>query len=761
MSDLPVAALLVHPDRGIVAANSEAVWMLLGSASTESTTAALDGGLANETVLSIRQLASSARSGPATSTLELVSDGRTRQLRARAKWQIDAGVGLVTLEELPDLSDIQHALEHSERLYDTFLQQSPAGILHLDADGNVTFENDQARSLFDAAGGSSWIGRRAHEADSLDESARERIRDLIAKGENFKMHRVRIAATDGMFRMVVLQGTAVHHPDGSRVGSILMLLDQTDVVLQDQSIQLRNRFRTAEANIRRAASVESDEQSFLNGAARTMAEAVGAEHLGIVVSSPHDDAFRVRAQWPQSGDAGALAAGGGDEDPLLEANRDGVFWTPFLVGDDVGGFVAYFDHRPLTQHERTSLLEHMDGLVRVFERQWRTVQLGYRYRLAVNSIEDGLFNYVLDPTGERRYLFATDQFEGLFGHHPRDIIRPDAPAAWFSAGLDDAGLKAMENHHAALSAGVASRTVFRFVSPDGRVRWLREDASPQREASGRLTVTGIVVDVTEQKEAEEMLDRARRAAEAEARRKTAFIATMSHELRTPLGTVHGFADLLRRELDELPPDAPLAGLAEFATAIEERSGELLTVVEDLLDLSNLESGLLALSRLPVDLEAVVHSVVSRSTSAAEAKGLRLHVDAAHDGSARVSAPVSATGDALRVERILDRIMSNAIKFTPSGLIRVSVGSDDSHGFIQIADEGVGMSEEQLQRVFEPFVQGDDRLNRSYEGAGLGMTVAKRLAVAMGGDLEASSTPDVGTTVVLRLPLVASPGAAAD
>lgn len=731
--------------------------MLLGSASTEAATEALEKGLADESNRAIRMLASEARSSPTESVIRLESDSRNRQIRVRAKWQIDAGVALIALEELPDLSDIQHALEHSERLYDTFLQQSPAGILHLDADGNVTFENDQARALFDAAGGSSWIGKRVADIDSLAEAARSGIQKLVAAGTDFKMHRVRIASPDERFRIVVLQGTAVYHPDGSRVGSVLMLLDQTDVVLQDESIQLRNRFRTAEANIRRAASLESDEQSFLNVAAKTMAEAIGAQHLGIVVASPHDDAFRVRAQWLRRDATPQKGIGTDDIDPLLEANREGVFWTPFLVGDDVGGFVAYFDDRQLTELERTSILEHVDSLVRVFERQWRTVQLGYRYRLAVNSIEDGLFNYVLDPSGDRRYLFATDQFEGLFGHHPRDIIRPDAPAAWFSGGLDEVGRKAMENHHAALSAGVASRTVFRFVRPDGEVRWLREDATPQREASGRLTVTGIVVDVTEQKDAEEMLDRARRAAEAEARRKTAFIATMSHELRTPLGTVHGFADLLRRELDELPSDAPLAGLTEFAQAIEERSGELLTVVEDLLDLSNLESGLIALSSMPVDLAAVVHSVTSRSEAAASAKGLSLSVAVA----AEPGAVVSAVGDATRVERILDRIMSNAIKFTPAGSIRVSVGADESFGFVEIADDGVGMSDDELQRVFEPFVQGDDRLNRSYEGAGLGMTVAKRLADAMGGELEARSTSGVGTTVVLRLPVIAGTTAAAD
>ena len=318
--------------------------------------------------------------------------------------------------------------------------------------------------------------------------------------------------------------------------------------------------------------------------------------------------------------------------------------------------------------------------------------------------------------------------------------------------MDDTGRKSIANHHAALAAGIPSRTVFRFERPDGVVRWLREDASPQRDSAGQITVTGIVVDVTEQKDAEQMLDRAREAAEAEARRKTSFIATMSHELRTPLGTVHGFAEMIRRELEELPPDSPVAGLVEFASAIEERSGELLTVVEDLLDLSNVESGLLALSRSSVDLNALCREVLLSHGCADSAGSMSTRLSGDLQIVLRDGPQVFAFGDPTRIGKILDRVMSNAIKFTSKGTIAITVSVEEGRAAVDIADEGVGMSEEQLERIFEPFVQGDDRLNRSFEGAGLGLTVAKRLAVAMGGEIRASSEAGVGTTIGLRLPL---------
>jgi PAS domain S-box-containing protein len=498
-----------------------------------------------------------------------------------------------------------------------------------------------------------------------------------------------------------------------------------------QAIELR--FLRAEVMLCRSASLEPDEHTFLNEAAQVIAETSGAASVGIVVASPHDDEFHVRALWPMADTADATAAG------LLEPDDDNVFWMPFVMADEIAGFVSFRDSQPRSEAERTHLLAHIDDLLRVFETQWAAVQVGYRYRLAIASIEDGLFNYVLNESGERTYIFATGQFEGLFGVSPQEIVGPEAPRDWLVAGLDSDGRLALEQHHSCLKGGAATRTVFEYTRPDGETRWLREDATPRRESTGRLTVTGIVVDVTEQELAERLTELGRKAAEAESDRKTTFIATLSHELRTPLATVHGFSEMLRRELGELPPGAPADHLIEFAEAVEERSGELLRIVDDLMDLSNLESGLLAMSPTPIDLRQVATDVAAK------------YVAVGADVSVAPGPTVTALADHRRVLGIVDRILSNAVKFGLGAGVAVVVRPDGPEAIVEITDSGVGMSASQLETVFEPFVQADARLNRSFEGVGLGLTVAGRLVAAMGGSVEVESTLGVGTTVTLRLP----------
>ncbi len=732
LANIPTAAVVFHPKEGLLDANPAGA-LLLDAANGER-------ALVLE---ALAQVAIGSQVDRTERVIRYVDDAGVERM-VRARGAALTGVkeaALILLDELEDHTALEQTLAQSERLYDTFLTQAPTGIVHLDARGNVTFENDQLRQMLDTK--DNW----SIDDVGFDTGTESAIAKLVEHGVAFSLSRVRCRVEVERPRILYVTGSPIRDHEGELVGSVLMLLDQTEVFEQEQAIEIRNRYKSAEVSLRRAATEEPDEQRFLERAAQVLARAIGVDEVAIVVANPHDDEFRVRAAWPDlsavdgSGDKSADAADAVSS--LLESDADDVFWTPFLVGDDVGGFVSYRDRRALTPAERSQVLGHTDELVRVFERQWSAVQTGYRYRLAVESIDDGLFSYVLRPDGRRVYLFATRQFEGLFGIDVRDVVGGGETARWFEAGLDEVGRTAIENHHSALQAGLASRTVFRFEHPQGQVRWLREDATAQRDAQGQLSVTGIVVDISEQKEAEELIEKARRAAESEARRKTSFIATMSHELRTPLGTVHGFAEMMRRDLEEAPADNPLSGLAEFAGAIEERSGELLTVVEDLLDLSNLESGLLALSRAPVDLSALAGDLCRRHQRLADDSGLALVLEA-DEGAL-------ALGDQARIAKILDRIMANAIKFTDAGTITVNARRIEGHAVVEITDEGVGMDEAQLAQIFEAFVQGDDRLNRSFEGAGLGLTVAHRLATAMGGSIEAESSPGHGTTIRLVLP----------
>jgi CheY-like chemotaxis protein len=239
-------------------------------------------------------------------------------------------------------------------------------------------------------------------------------------------------------------------------------------------------------------------------------------------------------------------------------------------------------------------------------------------------------------------------------------------------------------------------------------------------------------------EAEQMLEelrRARDAAEAASRAKDAFLATMSHELRTPMTTVIGSTQLLlETELDE-----------EQRHAVESvhRAGKvLLGVINDVLDYSKIGSGKLELTSADFDLHAAVLDVIETLRSQADRKGLALQLEVAR------GVPRWVKGDSLRLGQVLTNLVANAIKFTSVGSVRVYVDADELRaGFrlrFTMLDTGIGLAGD-VDRLFEPFAQGDESTTRRYGGTGLGLAIAKQLVQLMGGAIAASDRDGQGSS----------------
>jgi len=278
---------------------------------------------------------------------------------------------------------------------------------------------------------------------------------------------------------------------------------------------------------------------------------------------------------------------------------------------------------------------------------------------------------------------------------------------------------------------------------DGTLIWIAENARTVLDEDEQfLFYEGTVEDVTRQQESEEAMRRALAETQEAARAKAAFLAAMSHELKTPLNAVIGFSDLMRQELFG-PVGEPR--YRAYVSDIHENGQRLLTMINDILDLSRVEGGLIDLDEQPVSpLEAVSSACDAVTAEKSAHAAITLHIPP--------NLPMLKT-DPKRLNQILAHLISNAVKFTPStGRIEVRAERTPEGGLsFAIADSGIGMEPDRIGHALEPFKQLDGSLSRRFEGVGLGLPLANALVRLHGGRLLIESRLGHGTTVTAEFP----------
>lgn len=380
-------------------------------------------------------------------------------------------------------------------------------------------------------------------------------------------------------------------------------------------------------------------------------------------------------------------------------------------------------------HEIAEWAVQLEALVAVRTTEARASEAKFR-----GLVEQSLVGIMVVQDGKVRY--ANPCFARMHGYEDPASMVGQSPTR-FLAAEEVAGVEEINRQ---LLDGEIPYVRFEVTGQcrDGR-RVDHEGHAYRSSYEGQPAIIVLALDIGERKRVETARDAALAAAEALSRMKSQFMANISHELRTPLNGIMGFAHIGQRASD-------VAKARAACERIAEASRHLLRQVENVLDFSSLETGQLQLESVVFEPAHLLAEVCGVAKAHAEAKGLEFHV------AADLGAAERCRADAGRIARVLGILLDNAVKFTEKGSITLSLDREGDALVFGVADTGIGMSAEEVGRLFRPFEQIDASSTRRYDGMGLGLALAERLVTFMGGTIRVASVAGEGTAVKVRLPV---------
>jgi PAS domain S-box-containing protein len=621
------------------------------------------------------------------------------------------------------------ALADSEKRFRTLAESAPIGIFQADSEGRLTFINPswaaKVGKTVDDMLGRGWVDALA--------SLEPILADPPFKGFEPGMVRRRtleFKAPDSSSIWMDTYNTAEFDENDAVIRYFGAAVDITEQKLAAERLaESEGRFQ-ALANLAPAGIFRTDAQgqcTYVNAAWLRLTGLGDDEWQGeLWASALHpDDRDRVASIWKQTVE--------NHEECRMEfrwLRPDGsVIWVDTLARPeyDQAGQVAGFIGVNL------DVTEHHEAIAALARRD-------QQLSMITDNVTDAVVRLALDGT----CLYASPSAKDLFELSAGALIGANLLAGFHPE--DDEKVRAT---FASLASGQEKRALIAFRSaaptePD-RYRWMEANCATLHDHRSRKPVEIIasIRDVSHTKALEAELRAARAEAEDAATAKSAFLANMSHDIRTPMNGLLGFAELLKStDLD--------GKQAEYVQMVAESGRGMMQLLNDILDLSKIEAGLMQVSSEPMDLQHKLTGVVRLLEPIARDKHVQLELEISEE------IPKWITGDRLRFRQIALNLIGNAIKFTERGSVSVRAAPSACGTKLELAvtDTGIGIAAKDLETIFQQFTQADGSVARRFGGSGLGLSITSQLAHLMGGDVTVESTINKGSTFLVTLPLEA-------
>lgn len=652
---------------------------------------------------------------------------------------------------------LEKKIIESERKFRELTDLLPQTVFEMDVKGNLTFVNQHGLEWFEYTEKEFASGLTI--AQMIIPGERDKARQRLASlpsADRWSREQTMLKHGGSQFPAVIYLSKIIR--EGKLIGLRGLVVDISELKSSQDALRQSQQRLSLHVQQTVLGAIEWDKDFQVtdwNPAAErifgyTRAEAIGSSGADLIV--PDQVKPYAESVWND-----LLACRGGGVATNENKRNDGTIiecdWFNTPLVDDKGNVIGV-----------ASLVQDVTERKRVQEHLRESEE---RLKLITESVHEAIF--VIDEEG--KVTFWNAAAEKIFGYSRQEVMGQHLYPLIVPARYDNDFVNAFTlAHRRSGDQSAPKRMEIPARRRDGAELIAELSISPIR-LKGQPHAVGILRDVTERKAADEALARyteelldakskaedqtqlleiqaielreAREAALEVSRLKSEFVANMSHEIRTPMNGVIGMTALLM--------ETPLNGEQKECVQIIHKSGEsLLRVINDILDFSKIESGKVDLERSAFDLQTLVEEAMGLHTLRAQQKGLELAYMVNRD------VPRDVKGDPGRISQSLANLIGNAIKFTDRGevVVRVSLDRHDGPSAVvrfTVADTGIGISEEEGAKLFQPFTQADGSVTRKYGGTGLGLTISKRLVELMGGTIGFESEKEKGSTFWFTIP----------